>query len=64
MCNYAVKKSTFVIRYIPNQYKTKKMCNQAILKNGGALESVLDQCKTQCVIKLLIIMFQICSWSI
>ena len=57
MRNDAVKKSPFVIRYVPNQYKTKKMGNQAILKDGGTLESVFDRCKTQCVIKLLIIMF-------
>ena len=57
MRNDAVKKSPFVIRYVPNQCKTKKMGNQAILKDGGTLESVFDRCKTQCVIKLLIIMF-------
>ena len=31
MCNHAVKKLPFVIRYVPNQYKTQKMCDKAIL---------------------------------
>ena len=46
-CNYAVKNLHFVIRYVPDQYKTKKMCNRAILENGGMLESVPNQYKTQ-----------------
>ena len=29
MCKYAVKKTPFVIRYIPNQYKTQQTCDQA-----------------------------------
>ena len=40
MCNYAVKKLPFVIRYVPVRYKTKKMCNKSILENGGTPESV------------------------
>ena len=40
MCNYAVKKLPFIIRYVPDQYKSKKMCNRAILKNDGTLKSV------------------------
>ena len=39
MCNYAVKKLPFIIRYVPDQYKTKKMFNRAILENGGMVES-------------------------
>ena len=31
MCNHAVKKLPFVITYVPNQYKTQKMCDKAIL---------------------------------
>ena len=42
MCNHAVKKLPFLIRYVSNRYKTKKMCNKAILKSGGTLESVPD----------------------
>ena len=34
-------------RYVPNQFKTKKMCNRTILKNERTLESVLDPYKTQ-----------------
>ena len=47
MCNHAVKKLPFVIRHVPNQYKTQKMCDKAILQNGGTLRSVLDSYKNQ-----------------
>ena len=47
MCKHAVKKLPFVIRYVPDQYKTQKMCNKAILENGRTLESVPDRYKTQ-----------------
>ena len=40
MCNYAVKKLPYLLGYVPNQCKTKTICNRAILKNGGTLESV------------------------
>ena len=42
-----LKKLLFVIRYVPDQYKTKKMCNRAILENSGILESASLQYKTQ-----------------
>ena len=35
MCNNAVKKLPFVIRYV-------RMCDKAILEKGGTLESVPD----------------------
>ena len=37
MCKHAVKKLAFVIRYVPDCYKTQQMCNKAILENGGKL---------------------------
>ena len=42
MCKHAVKKLPFVIRYVPDQYKTQDMSDKAILENGGTLESVPD----------------------
>ena len=42
MCQYAVKKLPFVIRYVPDQYKTQKMCDKVVLENGGKLKSVPD----------------------
>ena len=36
MCNNAVKKLPFLIKYIPNQYKTKKICDKNI-KSCGVL---------------------------
>ena len=32
-----LKKLTFLIRYIPDQYKSQQMCHNAILKEGGTL---------------------------
>ena len=32
----------FVIRYIPDKYNTKYMCNKAILENGETPKSVLN----------------------
>ena len=36
MCKHAVKKLPYLLRYIPDQYKTHQMCDKAILENGGA----------------------------
>ena len=47
MCKHAVKKLPFIIRYVSYRYKTPQMCDKVFLENGGALESVLDQYKTQ-----------------
>ena len=35
MCKHAVKKLPFLLRYIPDQYKTQQMCNKGIC--GGSL---------------------------
>ena len=35
------------MRHFSDQYKTQKMSDKAILKNGGTLESVPNCCKTQ-----------------
>ena len=40
MCKHAVKKLLFIIRYVPDQYKTQQMCDKSILENGGTLEAV------------------------
>ena len=42
MCKDAVKKLPFVIGHVPGQYKTKEMCEKAILKIGRIVESVSD----------------------
>ena len=42
MCKDAVKKLPFVIGHVPGQYKTKEMCQKAILENIGIVESVSD----------------------
>ena len=56
MCKNAVKKLLFVMRYVPDQYKTQEMRDKVILKNGGILIFVPDCYNKKCVIKLLIIM--------
>ena len=40
-------KLPFVIRYVPDKCKTKKMCDKAILKNDRIPKSVPNQYKTQ-----------------
>ena len=35
MCEHAIKKLSFVIRYVPHRHKTQQMCDKAILKNSG-----------------------------
>ena len=56
MCNHAVKKLPYLLRYISHQYKTWHMCDKAILENDGTLYSVPDCYKNQkCVIKQLIV---------
>ena len=37
MCKHAARKLPFLIRRIPDQYKTQHMCGKAISKNGGPL---------------------------
>ena len=41
-----LKKLPSVIRYVPDQYKTKEMCNRAIIENGGTLKSVPNRYET------------------
>ena len=38
MCKHAVKKLPYLLRYV--LFKTQKMCDGAILENGGTLKSV------------------------
>ena len=47
MCKHAVKKVPYLLRYVPDQYKTQQMCNKAILENGGTLKSTTDCYKDQ-----------------
>ena len=47
MCQHAVKKLPFVMRYVLHRYTTQKMCNKAILKNCGTLAFVPDCYKNQ-----------------
>ena len=35
MCNNAVKKLPFLIKYIPNQYNTNKICDKNIVEKSG-----------------------------
>ena len=47
MCKYVLKKLSFVIRYVPGQYKTQQMCDKTIKENGRRLEFIPDCFKTQ-----------------
>ena len=39
MSKHAVKKLPYLLRYVPDQYKTQQMCDKVILENGGTLKS-------------------------
>ena len=47
MRKHAVEKLSYLLRYVPDQYKTQQMCDKAILENGGRLNSVPDCYKIQ-----------------
>ena len=42
-----LKKLPYLLRYIPDRYKTQQRCDKAILENGGTLKSVPDCYKNQ-----------------
>ena len=57
MCKDAIKKLTFLIRYVSDEYKTQQMYNKAVVGNGGILKIVPDNLKVKnCVVKLFIMM--------
>ena len=47
MCKHAVKKLPYLLRYVPDQYKTQKICNKAFLENGGTLNPIADCYRNQ-----------------
>ena len=47
MCKHAVRKSPFLIRYVPDQLKTEQINDKAILENDGTLMSVPECYKNQ-----------------
>ena len=42
-----VKKLSYLLKYVPDQYKTQQMCEKTILENGRTSESIHDCCKNQ-----------------
>ena len=40
VCKHAVKILPYLIRYVPDQYKNKQMCDKAILENGGTFSCI------------------------
>ena len=47
MCKNAVKKLSYLLRYVPDQYKTQQMCDEAILENDGTFNSFPYSYKSQ-----------------
>ena len=47
MCNNAVSKKPYVLKYVPDLYNSQEMCNIAVFKNEWILKYVPDQYKTQ-----------------
>ena len=57
MCKHTVTKLLFVIRHVPDQYKTQEKYNKVFLENARKFMSVPDCYKNKkSVIKLLIAM--------
>ena len=42
MCKHAIQKLPYLLRYVPDRFRTQQVCNKAILENGGTLQSVPD----------------------
>ena len=38
MCQHAVKKLLFLLRYVLDQYKTQQMCDKAVLERDRTLK--------------------------
>ena len=47
MGKHAVKKLPLLIKYVPDRYKTQRMCDKVVLENGGRLMSIPDHYKGQ-----------------
>ena len=48
---HAVKKLHYLLRYLPDQYKTQQTCGKAFLENGGIVKSLTDWYKNQEICK-------------
>ena len=42
MCNDAVEASPWQLKYVPDQYKTQKMCDEAVIDNSSSLQYIPD----------------------
>ena len=57
MCEHAVKKLPYLLRYVPDQYKIQQMCDKVILENDGTLKILTATKIKKCVIKQFIDVF-------
>ena len=42
LCKHTVKKIPYLLRSVPDRYKTQEMSEKVILENGGTLKTVPD----------------------
>ena len=42
MCNKAVEENPWMMRYVPNHFKTQEMCNKAVQREPKTLEFIQD----------------------
>ena len=47
MCRHAVKKLPYLLRFLPDRYKTQQMFDKVVLENDETLKSVPDCNKNQ-----------------
>lgn len=60
ICNMAIDKDPYLLKYIPNKLKTYELCYKACKKNGDMLEHVPDNLKTE---ELCILAIKMFAWS-
>ena len=47
MCNKVVRRKSYTLRYVPDQYKTQEMCEEAMPVRPVAFFLIPDHSKTQ-----------------
>ena len=47
MCKRADERSSYLLRYVTNQYETEQMSNNTILEHAGTLKFLPDCCKNE-----------------
>ena len=56
LCKHSIKKLPYLLRYVPDQYKTQQICDKAVLEKVEHRSLFLTTTKIKtCVIKQLVV---------